>query len=215
MHDYKEELWKTKGTENTILLGDRNIHYFHQNAVIRQRRINIVGMYDNSSKCIEGRDNIANCRNIYFENLLITSAPTLNYDIINLVPPMISHAENDLLISCPSVCEIHDALFNMQPNASPGLNGFPACFFQKNCPIVSKDIVNTVQAFFKSGHMLTQLNQTFITLIPKVLHPDNPGDYRPISPCNIAYKINFKVIANRLKPFLDRPISPYQSAFVI
>lgn len=62
--------------------------------------------------------------------------------------------------------------------------------------------------------MFTQLNQTYISLIPKVLHPTTRGDYRPISLYNIAYKIISEVIANRLKPFLDRLISPYQLAFV-
>lgn len=114
----------------------------------------------------------------------------------------------------PNEFEIHEALFGMLPNSSPGPDGFPACFFQKNWSIVKNDIINTVKPFFQSDHMLTKLNQTFISLIPKVLHPTGPGDYRPISLLNITYKIISKVISNRMKPLLDRLISPYQSDFV-
>ena len=40
------------------------------------------------------------------------------------------------------------------------------------------------------------------------------GNYKPISLCNIVYKIVTKVIVTRLRPYLDKLISPLQAAFV-
>ena len=71
-----------------------------------------------------------------------------------------------------------------------------------------------VCSIFSTGVMPSHLNQTLITLIPKCIGANCLSLYRPISLCNTIYKIVKKIIVQRLRPFLDKLVSPLQAAFV-
>ena len=110
--------------------------------------------------------------------------------------------------------EIGDALFQIGPLKAPGPDGFPARFFQRNWGLIKEDIVKAVKKFFSDGIMPDEVNDTTIVLIPKVPHPEFLSDFRPISLCNVLYKVVSKCLVNRLRPLLQDIISPHQSAFI-
>ena len=68
--------------------------------------------------------------------------------------------------------------------------------------------------FLNLGIFPPNFNETHIVLIPKVNDPKIVTDFRPISLCNVVYKIASKAIANRLKKILPTIISDTQNAFV-
>lgn len=51
-------------------------------------------------------------------------------------------------------------------------------------------------------------------MIPKAEKPQKVTDLRPISMCNVVYKVVSKVFTNRLRAILHDNITPNQSAFV-
>ena len=97
---------------------------------------------------------------------------------------------------------------------APGPNGMPPLFFQTYQTDVSMDVTHAVLSCLNSCSILKSINHTFITLIPKVKNLEKVSNFRPISFCNVIYKIISKLIANRLKPVLNSIISETQSAFI-
>ncbi|KAM6600830.1 hypothetical protein CsatA_020439 [Cannabis sativa] len=102
----------------------------------------------------------------------------------------------------------------MHPDKSPGPDGMTPAFYQKHWSIVGADVVHFVRNFFESGNFPDSINNTHIVLIPKKKNPTQVSDMRPISLCNVLYKIASKVVANRMKNVLNNAISETQSAFV-
>jgi len=68
--------------------------------------------------------------------------------------------------------------------------------------------------FFSTGLLDYRVNKTHIALIPKVDNPNSVMEFRPISLCNVVYKLLSKVLANRLKGIPPEITSPTQSVFI-
>ncbi|KAL8133749.1 hypothetical protein AgCh_008986 [Apium graveolens] len=127
-------------------------------------------------------------------------------EILMHIQPSITTELNEELLGPVNEEEVKHALFQMNPDKAPGPDGMTPGFFQKYWSIVGTYVIKIVQDFIDTGQMSEELNETNIVLIPKNKSPVNMGDLRPIALCNVAYKIVSKVLANRMKPLLDKRI---------
>lgn len=80
-----------------------------------------------------------------------------------------------------------------------GPDEYPALLYQKYWNIVGQNTVVECLEILNNKKIIEEWNKTNIVLIPKVSNPSEVGDFRPISLCNVNYKIVTKTIANRLK----------------
>ena len=143
-----------------------------------------------------------------------TNVDQILEEVKTLPIPQISNQPNLALSTPVTNEEIEFTIFQLGSFKSPGPNGIPAFFYQEYRDLVKNDIFNYVQAFVHTGSLLKTLYQTFITLIPKNSCPKNVNHFRPISLCNVIYKVISKIIVNRLKPFMDYLITPFENAFI-
>jgi len=126
---------------------------------------------------------------------------------------MITDAEAENLFLPVKLEEIRDVLNFFNIDKSPGPDGWTVELFVHFFDLVGGDLLNMVEETRQRGKISGGLNLTFIALIPKVNKPLSFREYRPISLCNLCYKIDSKIIANMIKPFLSRLIWEEQLGF--
>lgn len=110
--------------------------------------------------------------------------------------------------------EIKEVMFKMPTSKSLGPDGYTSEFFKEAWPVIGEDIIIAIQSFFTKGFLPKGLNSTILALIPKKEEAKMMKDYRPISCCNVLYKVISKIITNRLKGIMSKCIPLNQSAFV-
>ena len=134
--------------------------------------------------------------------------------VIDTVPTRVTLAMNDKLNAPYTQREVKIALFQMYPMKAPGPDGYPAHFFQHHWDLCGDDVTKAVLRIVEGTESAESINDTVLVLIPKVTSPTVLSQYRPISLCNVIYKIISKCLVNRPRPLLDGMISPTQSAFI-
>lgn len=123
-------------------------------------------------------------------------------------------AQCEMLSQHVSADEITKTVFAMPLSKNPIPDGYSIEFFRSAWSTVGPHVIAAVSEFFTSGRLLKDLNNTTITLIPKLPQACKLGDFGPISCCNLIYKIISKIISNLIKGVLQDSISPSQSAFL-
>jgi hypothetical protein len=126
----------------------------------------------------------------------------------------VTETMNESLLRSFEEEEIRVALFQMAHLKAPGPDGFNADFYQKNWDIVGPEVCKAILFSLNNDVLHEDLNYVYIALIPKIKNPTCVTKFKPISLCNVIYKIISKVLANRLKGILHQIITPYQSAFI-
>jgi hypothetical protein len=91
--------------------------------------------------------------------------------------------------------KVDQALQDTPKGKAPRLNGFTADFFHHCWLMIREEVWEIIEDSRILGQVLPTLNATFLTLIPKEELVNHPKQFRPVSLCNVIYKLLTKVIA--------------------
>lgn len=211
----KEDLWwKQRSRVDWLKFGDQNTKFFHKKASQRSRKNTIQGLKDANGDWKFSKEDFHFVMNMYFSDLfkdedLIGINECCSLLNCKVLPNMFE----DLLRPFTGE-EVLTTLLSMSPPKTSGPDGFNAIFYQYYWDVVGDELSAMVLEILNDHRHPTDLNYTYITLIPKVPKVILPSHFQLISLCNVTMKLVTKCIANRLKHVLPSLIDDSQSAFV-
>ncbi|KAK3206960.1 hypothetical protein Dsin_021006 [Dipteronia sinensis] len=207
-----EQMWRQKSRVKWLKEGDKNTKFFHCMANSR-RRSNFIGdiMFEGVrvSEPSQVKCGIFNFFKSYFKNV-----PWQRPKATGLSLKRLLEEERDFLERPFDVEEVKEAVSSCDGNKAPGPDGMNLNFIRANWEVVQEDFLRFIHEFYKEGSIVEELNNTFITLIPKCGRLETMSDFRPISLVGSMYKVLAKILANRLKSVMDVVIGETQMAFV-
>src|SRR6266498_4982349 len=165
-----------------------------------KHRRKIIYSLDHEGGKIEGQANLKAYITKFYKELFgepEESPSTLdeegNQDIVQ-----VSQEENSILIAPFTEKEVKDVVFQMEHNKAPGLDGFPAEFYQKFWDVIKGDLMQMFQDLHSGDLPIFSLNFGVITLIPKIQEANLIQQYRPICLLNVSFNFFTKVATDRL-----------------
>ncbi|CAA7047375.1 unnamed protein product [Microthlaspi erraticum] len=212
----EEAFWKQKSRNNWLKAGDKNTKFFHSVTKARRIRNNLTTIEDEAGAIHRGDNAIGEVAEKYFQNLFTPQDVTAETfaQVFDGFERRVSTDINSDLIRAVTTEEIEEAAFSIGPHRASGPDGFSGAFYQQFWKDIKQSVIKEVQMFFQEGVLDPSHNQTNICLIPKVFPPKSMTDFRPISLCNVSYKIISKILVSRLKQHLSGIISENQAAFI-
>ena len=204
---------RLQSRETWALLGDANTKYFHTVATARKNQNAIWSLQDEAGNWVHDDQSIKSLGVQYFKKIFADDHLTnivAQLKVIRLFPSFICPVEKEAFTGSVTLTEVEAALKSFKRDKSSGPDGWPVEFYLAFFDLLGPELVNLVESSRRMGRVAPSLNSTFIALIPKKDLPVSFAHFHPISLCNLVYKLISKVVALRLKPFLDKYISPQQ-----
>jgi exonuclease III len=108
-----------------------------------------------------------------------------------------------------SMEELHAAIKQGKKGKAPGYDGISHDFFQLSWEVIKNDLLIIMKQMYMDGIILETQTHGTIVCVTKIHKPTSPENYRPLTLVN-ADKLLSRIIANRLRPWLNDLLHPSQ-----
>ncbi|KAL2225760.1 UNVERIFIED_CONTAM: hypothetical protein Sindi_3051800 [Sesamum indicum] len=179
--------------------GDQCSRIFFRKIAKRRVARRILQINDDNGTIHTELEEIINEFVCYYQNLLGGNRRQITLDIGFLRPwarHILSNEEAGHLILAFTLDDVKQAVFDIADDKAPGPDGY-------------QDSLKQPGQWWDR-----KLQRRYWNSLVPVHTPMTVGDFRPISCCNVLYKIIEKLLVQRLSVVLDKIISPCQGAFI-
>lgn len=182
---------------------------------MRRKRNRIEMLKDDDGRWIDQSEELEKLAITYYKRLYSTE--DINLDTEKLPQQGFTEFTRDdleLLNKPFSALEVESSARSISKFKSPGPDGFQPVFYQESWDVVGESVTRFGLEFFASGVLPAGMNDAMLVLIPNVLKPEKNMQFRPISLCNVLFKIVTKSMVLRLKKLMPNLIGPSQASFI-
>ncbi|KAA3474502.1 reverse transcriptase [Gossypium australe] len=212
--DKEEIYWEQRARANWLKIGDRNTAFFHRSASHRRKKNLVKELEDEFGNLKTEAEEISRMATNYFKDIFSSNGVGDCNSLLESFQPSITEELNRDLRAEFTADEIISAIKPIAPLKASGIDGFSTIFYQKYWHIVGKKITKFCLETLNGEREMKEVNFTSIVLIPKINSPKLMSQFRPISLCNVIYKIISKVLVNRFRKVLNFYIEDTQGAFI-
>ncbi|KAG7576302.1 Ribonuclease H domain [Arabidopsis thaliana x Arabidopsis arenosa] len=213
--EQEEVIWYQKSREKIIALGDRNTTFFHTSTIIRRRRNRIELLKDVDDRWVSDKGELENLALNYYRKLYSLEDVNMGGECLPQTGFTPLTRDEKVALDKPfGAAEVVEAVKKMGSFKAPGPDGFQPVFYQKSWDIVGTSVIRFVLDFFESGVLPQLTNAALLVLLPKVARPEKITQFRPVSLCNVLFKVITKMMVIRLKSVISKLIGPAQASFI-
>ncbi|CAN0881186.1 Transposon TX1 uncharacterized 149 kDa protein [Linum grandiflorum] len=209
----EEAAWKQRAKQYWMRDGDLNTKFFHRAANGRRAHKALTRLQGADGTWEETDEGMGRVAVDYFRHLF-SASQVVTDPVISAVERRVTDAQNTLLLAPIQECEVREACFLMHPDKAPGPDGLNPAFYQHFWDTMGKDISANCKGWIETSTIPAEVRATNIILLPKKPNPTNMRDVRPISLCDVRYRMVAKLLASRMRKIMPHIIPEEQSGFI-
>lgn len=167
----EEDFWRQKSKEKWLAEGDRNTKFFHSSVAEKRSRLLISRIRDANGSWLSDDGLMRQEAVKFFQDLLsadgsVSDQGTMD-EFLDYIPTLLTASDNVFLLRPITLEEVHQAVFRLDPDSSPGPDGFPGKFYQVFWDDIAPDLHAAVQEFFIGVPVPKSISSALIVLLPK------------------------------------------------
>ena len=194
--------------------GERSTKYFFNLEKSRSGSKNMSCLIKDNGDRIYDANKIAEEQWKFYQKLY-KKDERVKFNYVNESEIKLSEEENKDTAGLISLQELQNAVRDLKRNKAPGCDGLVSEFYMIFFSKFKVELLNAINYSFEIGRLHNTALKGIISLIPKRnLDTRKLIHMRPISLLNTDYKLLEKVLANRLKPKLEKLINYDQTGFM-